>query len=74
MPSECIPHIDIVSDNIKKKIWEGKDVNLATLLIPKHDSDKATYQEQGAITVNLSNQEDSRLHKTSTISEFITAF
>ena len=74
VPSECIPHIDIVSDSLKKKIWEGKDVNLAALLIPKHESDKAANQDKGAITVNLSNLEDSRLHRKLTISEFITAF
>ncbi|CAG2243573.1 unnamed protein product [Mytilus edulis] len=38
VPSECIPHVDIVSDVIKKRIWEGKDVNLAALLIPKHEA------------------------------------
>ncbi|CAC5393080.1 unnamed protein product [Mytilus coruscus] len=73
VPSECIPHVDIVSEVIKKRIWEGKDVNLAALLIPKHEADKNIVQ-QGSITVNLSNHEDTRLLKSLTISEFITAF
>ncbi|CAC5395328.1 unnamed protein product [Mytilus coruscus] len=33
VPSYCIPHVDIVSDEIKKRIWEGKDVYLAALRI-----------------------------------------
>ena len=37
VPSECLPHIDIIPEKLKKKIWEGKDVNLAFLLIPKVD-------------------------------------
>ncbi|CAC5367446.1 unnamed protein product [Mytilus coruscus] len=74
VPSECIPHVDIVSDVIKKRIWEGKDINLAALLIPKDEADKNIVQEQGSITVNLSNHEDIRLHKSLTISEFITVF
>ena len=79
IPSECIPHIDVVPDNIKKRIWEGKDINLATLLIPKNDtshSNQEQVQNQGGIVchVNLNTQEDSRLHKSLSISEFITAF
>ncbi|CAC5394978.1 unnamed protein product [Mytilus coruscus] len=74
VPSICILHVDIVSDVIKKRIWEGKDVNLAALLISKHEADKNIVQEQGSITVNLSNHEDTRLLKSLTISEFITAF
>lgn len=75
VPSECVPHLDIVQDNIKKKIWEGKDVNLASLLIPKFDNEKNTH-ESGHQTINikLNDQEDVRLHKSLTISEFITAF
>ncbi|CAG2185624.1 unnamed protein product [Mytilus edulis] len=57
-----------------KRIWEGKYVNLAALLIPKHEADKNIVQQQGSITVNLSNHEDTRLLKSLTISEFITAF
>ncbi|CAG2201867.1 unnamed protein product [Mytilus edulis] len=52
VPSECIPHVDTVSGVIKKRIWEGKDVNLTALLIPKHEADKNIVQQQGSITVN----------------------
>ena len=46
IPSECIPHIDVIPDNIKKRIWEGKDMNLTTLLIPRHDNNINTNHDQ----------------------------
>ena len=73
VPLECIPHVDIVSDVLKKKIWEGKDINLAALLIPKFDDKNHNEPSPAGLTVNL-NQEDSRLAKSLNISEFITAF
>ena len=32
------PDVDLVSSNIRKRIWDGKDVNLALLLIPEEIS------------------------------------
>lgn len=31
IPSDCIPHLDVVTDKLRKKLWEGKDVNLAQI-------------------------------------------
>ena len=72
VPSECLPHIDIIPEKLKKKIWEGKDVNLASLLIPKVD--KQHRDDDNQIIVNINTQEDPRLSKSLSISEFITAF
>ena len=36
VPLESITHIDFVPENIKTKIWEGKDINLTSLLIQKN--------------------------------------
>lgn len=69
VPSESLLHLDIVSEKLRKKIWEGKDVNMAELLIPKFESDKPNN-----ITINLIKQEDQRLHRRLSIAEFITAF
>ena len=74
VPAESIAHIDVISESVQKRIWEMKDVNLASLLIPNMEVNKNIIQEQGTITVNLSNQEDLRLNKALSISEFITAF
>lgn len=70
--AECLPQIDIVSDSLKRKIWEGRDVNLASLLIPKYEVNKSV--PEIAMGLNVLESVDPRLHKSLTISEFITAF
>ena len=56
---EAVPHMDLVSPALRKSIVEGKDVNLASLLIPYFDTE---------------NKEDLRLRRPLTITEFVTAF
>ena len=75
VPLENLPHIDVVPERLKKNIWEGKDINLATLLIPKVEKKSNEDMESNGhnITINLNN-EDPRLLKSLTLSEFITAF
>ena len=72
VPLESITHIDVVPENIKKKIWEGKDINLASLLIPK--TEQAKDDNEHGITVHFHNEEDPRLLKKLSITEFITIF
>lgn len=69
VPSEALPLIDVVSESLKKKIWDGKDVNLASLLIPKFEASKESLSILDAFQ-----PEDPRLHKSLNIAEFITAF
>lgn len=62
-------HLDI-SDKLRTKIWEGKDVSLAELLMPKYEFQSA----KSNITINLIKNKDQRLYKQLSIAEFITAF
>lgn len=74
VPLEALPHIDIVPEKMKKKIWEGHDINLAQLLMPKYETSRETDDRDSSIHVSVNEIEDPRLSKTLTISEFITAF
>lgn len=62
-------HLDI-SDKLRTKIWEGKDVSLAELLMHKYEFQSA----KSNITINLIKNKDQRLYKQLSIVEFITAF
>ena len=53
--SKCVPHIDIIPEKFKKKIWEGKHANLASLLIPKVD--KQHQDDVNHINVNIDTKE-----------------
>ncbi|KAJ8315452.1 hypothetical protein KUTeg_007602 [Tegillarca granosa] len=66
--AESLPYVETISPNLRKQIIEGKDVNLATILIPYYtgpdvDKDKSDKERK-----------DPRLNKTLTITEFIQAF
>ena len=54
--------VDVVSDSIKTQILNGRDINLASLLIPNYDLDK------------LNAQSDPRLKRRLTIEQFRIAF
>ncbi|PJE77645.1 hypothetical protein CI610_03429 [invertebrate metagenome] len=72
--SEDISHIDIISEKLKKKIWEGDDINLAHLLMPKYETRGTEDRDGSTINININEVEDPRLTKSLTISEFVTAF
>ncbi|MCG8047761.1 MAG: hypothetical protein N0E48_19395 [Candidatus Thiodiazotropha endolucinida] len=66
--AESLPFIETVHPTLRKQIVEGKDVNLASLLIPYYTglhSDPATVSKD---------KPDSRLNNALTISQFIQAF
>jgi hypothetical protein len=56
---EDLPHLDLISTPLRRQILEGKDVNLAALLIPYFE---------------CADWDDQRLKRSLTIQEFITAF
>ena len=58
---EDLPQMDLLSPSLRKSIIEGKDVNLASLLIPYYE-------------LETKDKEDARLKKSLSISEFVTAF
>ena len=66
--SESLPHVNTVPPTLRKAIIEGKDINLASLLIPYHLN--SNYLEDD----KKSEKPDPRLSKSLSIGEFITAF
>lgn len=66
---EQLPFMDLLSTSMRKQIIEGKDVNLASLLIPYYDVPDASLSDCKHDKVP-----DARLKRPLSISEFITAF
>lgn len=69
---ESLPFVETVSPSIRKAIIEGKDVNLAHLLIPTTNAisirgKEMKYGEEKP-------EKDPRLYRSLSISEFIYAF
>lgn len=62
LPPDMLPHIDVVSQSLRKSIVEGKDVNLSTLLIPGYDNESPD------------GRTDRRLCDPLTLAEFIMAY
>ena len=62
--AESLPFVETVSPALRRQIIEGKDVNLASLLIPHFNC--STSDDKGKV--------DPQLHKSLTIGEFIQAF
>ena len=76
-PSSALPDIEIVPANVRKDIVQGKDVNLAILLLPIKDRKNITGDRDiqiGEEVFSLKGGRDNRLSRDLTISEFITAF
>ena len=61
-----LSHVDVVSDKLRKKIEEGRDVNLAALLIPDYDEPDSKSGKDKL--------KDPRLTKRLTIEQFRIAF
>jgi len=64
--AESLPFVETVSPQARKNIIEGKDVNLASLLIP--------YYTGPNICTDKADKPDQRLNKNLSICEFIQAF
>ena len=75
IPSDNLPHIEVISPNIKAQIISGKDVNLAALLIPGFNGDIIQRTiAVGSHVYPLKPLTDTRLTKRLTLSEFVKAF
>lgn len=72
--SDSFTNIDIVSPSLQRQIIEGKDVNLASLLIPNYECPKSHTVIADNIEVNLPGKPDIRLNRALSIQEFIKAF
>ncbi len=75
VPMGSLPHIELVSPELREDILKGKDINLATLLIPNYRPE--SYHREmviGQEAVPLKPLTDSRLNRQLTIQEFLQAF
>ena len=72
--SDSFTNIDIVSPSLQCQIIEGKDVNLASLLIPNYECPKSLTAIADNIEVNIPGKPDIRLNRALSIQEFIKAF
>ena len=71
--SEDLPEVEIVPTAVRSAILDGKDVNLAALLIPNFDlGEYSRYADDSQFLRPLSS--DPRLNRNLTLAEFITAF
>ncbi len=75
VPMGSLPHIELVSPELREDILKGKDINLATLLIPNYRPE-AYHREMviGQEAVPLKPMTDARLNRQLTIQEFLQAF
>lgn len=72
--SDSFTNVDIVSPTLQKQIQEGKDVNLAALLIPNYECPQKHTLSTESLEVQLSGKPDPRLNRSLSISEFLRAF
>ena len=68
--SESLPHVELVSPMIRKKILEGKNVNLAVLLIPHYEG-VMTNEEKSDLYSCSTKKPDHGLNKILDLSSFI---
>ena len=71
--SESLPHVELVSPMIRKKILEGKNVNLAVLLIPHYEGVMMN-EERSDLYSCSTKKPDHRLNKILDLSSFMKAF
>lgn len=74
--SDSLPHVETISTNLRQQIKQGKDINLAVLLIPNYDTVRTIdcLGQEIRIKSASSSTNDPRLLKMLTLSEFMTAF
>ena len=72
--ADNLPHIDVVTDSVRKNITSGKYVNLARLLIPDYDTSKLPADNMLAVELIKRQQRDHRLDRALTITQFYKAF
>lgn len=77
VPSHSVSHVELVSPQLRRDIIKGKDINLASLLIPNHnpDNDSGRHLVTASEIFTLkSTSVDPRLQRPLTITEFQMAF
>ncbi len=73
--SDSVCHVELITPQQRKDIISGKDINLATLLIPSyHESSQDRHIVMGNEVLPLKPLSDPRTTRALTIQEFIKAF
>lgn len=70
--SDSVPFIETVSTTLRNNIIQGKDVNLATLLLPRENEEHKIQDNEGQGLIKSNH--DVRLQRNLSISESILAF
>lgn len=73
VPADELPHIDVVTDSVKRNILAGKYVNLACLLIPDFETPSVSADMSGLDYLKR-DRKDHRLDRPLSISQFFKAF
>ena len=74
MRSNSYSNIDIILPSLERQIIEGKDVNLASLLIPNYEYPQTYTITTNSLEVNVPGKPDVRLIRALTIQKLIKAF
>ena len=69
-----LPQIEVVSENLRRQILDGKYVNLASLLIPDFDTPNYTTNELSGIELLRQSRRDHRLDMALSFTQFLKAF
>ena len=72
--ADSFPHVNVVSDIIKKNITSGKYVSLASLLIPDYDTSRSILDNMTGIDLLKHQQRDHRLNRALSITQFYKTF
>ena len=66
VPSYSLPFMESISPKLKKQIIEGRDVNLAALLMKDYEAVQAacSLHTSSGLEINLPGKKDARLHKS----------
>ncbi|KAK3099253.1 hypothetical protein FSP39_001635 [Pinctada imbricata] len=71
---ESLPAVDAVSPQLRQQIIQGRDVNLASLLIPYFSGPFHDSLEQAPYNTCQTQKPDNRLNRNLSLGEFIQAF
>ena len=68
--ADSLPHVDVISETLKRNILEGKFINLACLLIPDFEPPNLTTNEASGLEFLRQGRRDHRLDRSLSITQF----
>ena len=70
VPADSLPHVDIISETLKRNILESKYINLAALLIPDSEPQNVTMNEASGLKFSRQGRRDHRFDRSLGIFQF----